>query len=82
MLGRRCLVSRDIVTDGKGNLIVPDTGTRSRIYFAGPHMRGPKVAQVEDLYGQPTYAAHVKGDALTQQIAVANLYNNDVHTGG
>jgi hypothetical protein len=66
----------DIVTDGKGNLIEPDGGTRTIIYFGGPHMCGAVAATVEDPFGEPSDAAHVNGDALTQQIAIGNFYDN------
>ncbi len=71
----KCSVSasypNDVVTDGSGNLIDPDGGTRNIIYFGGPKMCGPMVASVADPYGEPSDAARVSGNALNQQIAVA-----------
>ncbi len=63
-----------VAVDGKGNLIVPDDGTRVTVY-AGPGMCGPEVGSIEDTYGQPSDAS--SANAVTGEIAVANIFTTE-----
>jgi hypothetical protein len=59
----------DIAVDGKGNLIVPDSGSRTVTVFSGPRMCGPELGSFNDPFGEP---ADVAGnDAADGPIAVA-----------
>ncbi len=63
-----------IAVDNKGNLIVPDGGTRSIIVYQGPGMCGPEVGSVSDPFGQPSDAA--SADAVDGTIVVSNIFGN------
>lgn len=64
-----------IAVDGVGNLIDPDGGSHTIIIFKGPKMCGPKLASINDPFGQPSDAA--SADAATQTIVVANIFDNN-----
>jgi hypothetical protein len=64
-----------IAVDGAGNLIDPDGGSHTVIIFKGPKMCGPKLASVNDPYGQPSDAA--SNNATSQTIVVANIFDNN-----
>jgi hypothetical protein len=64
-----------IAVDGVGDLIDPDGGSHTIIIFKGPKMCGPKIASVNDPYGQPSDAA--SNNAASQTIVVANIFDNN-----
>ena len=62
----------DIAVDHKGNLMVPEGGTRSILLFKGPKMCGPSAGTISDPYGDD--AAVASNNALTGTIAVGNIF--------
>jgi hypothetical protein len=64
----------NIAVDGNGNLIVPDSGSRTVIVFKGPKMCGRKLGSFSVPYGAPGDAA--SNDATSGPIAVATSGNS------
>ena len=63
----------DLAVDAKGNLVVPDGGSRTIKVFQGPEMCGPELGAVADPYGQPSDAS--SADAATGTMVVANQFD-------
>lgn len=61
-----------LAVDGRGNLIVPNGGTR-QIFVYGRKMCGLLKATISDPYGQPADAAGP--NALTKTFAVGNIFD-------
>ncbi len=71
--------SNDVAVDGKGNLMVPDGGSRSVVVFQGPKMCGPEMGSFADQYGQPADVA--SADAATGTVVVGNIFDNSGNPG-
>ena len=72
----------DIASDDRGNIIVPDGGTRSVMVFKGSGKCGALIGSFHDKSGQPSDAT--SPNAVTGTIAVAHIYSSKgfKHRGG
>lgn len=62
-----------IAADADGNLIDPDSASKSIVIFKGPKMCGRKLGSIQDPYGAPTDASSIH--AASGTIAVANIFD-------